>query len=309
MFNSFKFTPEKQAEAEKPLTTEIKLEIFRHSKKENDPNRLNSELLLTPEGRELAHDKGLKMNPDINVAVAGASPMDRTAETAMLIMGANEENIGVNDSLEEMDKKISEEIKVGKKIYRDERLAFNLDGPIEAEGMAAFKAGRYMDWLANESDMLAITKGDNISTTYLRQAGNIAEIVDKYSKVGNNFNRLAIDKKKEGEEFPSHLERYLATHQSVAEPFLAEVIKEQSGAKARDEFIADLKNGWTETEGIHINILNKGQEQTIKLAYQDNGEQREIEVAKETIQKIIRRRISFEDAIKSSMNVADKIRA
>jgi hypothetical protein len=308
MFNPFKFTPEKQAEAEKPLETEVRLEIFRHSKKENDPNRPNSELLLTPEGRELAHEKGLQMNPDINVSVAGASPMDRTAETAMLIMGANEEKIGVRDSLEEMDKKIFEEIKIGKKIYRDERLGFSLDGPIEAEGMAAFKAGKYMDWLANESDMLAIKKGDLVSTTYLRQAGNIAEMVDKYTKVGNNFNRLAIDKKKTGEEFPAHLERYLATHQSVTEPFLAEVLKEQEGAKARDEFIVDLKNGWAETEGIHINILNKGQEQTIKLTYQDKGGQKEIEVAQETIQKIIRRREIFEEAIKESMNVADKIR-
>lgn len=294
---SFDKKSEQQVEAEKPLETEVRLEIFRHSKKENDPNRPNSELLLTPEGRELAHEKGLKMNPDINVAIAGASPMDRTAETAMLIMGANEDKIGVDDSLEEMDKKISEEIKVGKKIYRDERLAFNLDGPIQAEGMAAFKAGEYMKWLANESDKQAILKGDTVSTTYLRQAGNVAELVDKHSKIGNNFNRLATDKKKNDEEFPNYLERYLATHQSVAEPFLAEVLKEQNGAAARDAFISDLKNGWAETEGLHIRIVNKGAEQTIKLSYQDKGEQKEIEVSKDTVDKIIKRRAIFEKAV------------
>lgn len=296
---------EKQAETEKPLETEVRLEIFRHSKKENDPNRPNSELLLTPEGRELAHEKGSKMNPEIKVAVAGASPMDRTAETAMLIMSANEDNIKIGDSLAEMDAKIAEEIKVGKKIYRDERLAFNLDGPIEAEGMAAFKAGRYMDWLANESDVLAIKKGDTVSTTYLRQAGNIAEIVDKYSKVGNNFNRLAADKKKEGEEFPNHLERYLATHQSVVEPFLAEAIKEQLGAKARAEFIAGLKNGWAETEGISVRIKNQGDKQIILLAYKDKGELKELEIKPETIQKIISRREIFEKAAEAA-NKTDK---
>ncbi len=311
MFGSPKFGPDKnseqQVEVEKPLETKVSLEIFRHSKKENDPNRPNSELLLTPEGRELAHEKGLKMNPDIKVAVAGASPMDRTAETAMLIMSANEDDIKVEDSLAEMDAKIAEEIKFGKKIYRDERLAFNLDGPIEAEGMAAFKAGRYMDWLANESDMLAIKKGDTVSTTYLRQAGNIAEIVDKYSKVGNNFNRLATNKKKDGEEFPNHLERYLATHQSVAEPFLAEVIKEQMGAQARAEFISDLKNGWAETEGLHIKIINKGTEQAINLSYSDKGEQKEIVVSKETIAKILNKRAAFEEAIKKSKHLGQHL--
>ncbi len=315
MFNMFKSGPEnikpveKKAENFEVLQTEVNLNIMRHSKKENDPSRPNSELLLTPEGRELAHEKGAGLNPDINVSVAGASPMDRTAETAMLVMGANEDQLGVNDSLEEMEKKIAEELKVGKKLYRDERLGFNLDGPIYDEGMAAFNAGRYAEWLLNESDALAIKKGDPVSTTYLRQAGNIAELVKRYEIVGDNFHRLALNKEKDGAEFTDHLERYLVTHQTVAECFVSEVIKEKLGAPAREEFISSLKNGWAETKGINIHIFNKGQEQSMIMNYQDAKGPQEIELSREIVDKIIRRRNAFEDAVKTSMNVADKLRA
>jgi len=292
-------TRENNPEKIKPLETEVRLEIFRHSKKENDPNRPNSELLLTPEGRELAHKKGQELNPDAQVSVAGASPMDRAAETAMLITMANEDKIDITDSLEEMDQKIAAEIKVGKKIYRDECLGFNIDGPIHDEGMAAFKSGVYVEWLSKDSDRQAIAKGDQISTAYLRQAGNIAELVNRYSKIGNNFNRLAAEKKKADQDFPDHLERYLASHQAVAECFVAEVIKDQEGQSAAAAFLADLKNGWAETEGVGFRIINKGPEQIIKMSYQDKGERREIEVEIETINKIIEAREEFEKKIKA----------
>jgi hypothetical protein len=298
--------PEKQAETEKPLETEVRLEIFRHSKKENAPDKPNMEVRLTPEGRELAHEKGKDFNPDINVSVAGASPFDRTAETAMLIMGVNEEKIKVDDSLAEMDKKISEEIKFGKKIFRDERLGLDLVNNKE-EGMAAIKAGNYMEWLANRSDEKAILMGDVESTTYLRQAGNVAYFVDRYSKIGNNFNKLAAEKNKDGVEFPNHLERYIGTHQNVAEAFVSEVIRLQDSPEAQQKFVKDVKNCWAETEGISLRILNKGKEQSIALSYKDQGESKEIELQSETVKKIISCRNTFEDAVKASLDVAGKL--
>ncbi|MFA6514407.1 MAG: hypothetical protein WCT50_03945 [Patescibacteria group bacterium] len=299
---------EKKAEVEKPLETEVRLEIFRHSKKENDPNRPNLELLLTPEGRALAHEKGLELNPDVNVSVAGASLMDRAAETAMLAMLANEDKIKVGDSLGEMNDKVAEEIKMGKKIYRDDRLGFNLDGPVHHEGETAFKSGYYMKWLSEDSDKQAIEKGDKISTTYLRQAGNIAELVNRYSKIGNNFNRLADEKKKDGEEFPLHLERYLATHQGVPESFMAELLKLQEGREACNKFLNGLGNGWAETKGMSLRIVNKGEAQSIILSYPDKGEQKEIEITPGTINAIISRRATFEAAVTpiSSSNKLEK---
>ena len=302
----FDKNPEQQVEAEKSLETEVRLEIFRHSKKENAPEKLNMEVRLTPEGRELAHEKGKTLNPDINVSVAGASPFDRTAETAMLIMGANEEKIKVDDSLEEMDKKISEEIKFGKKIFRDERLGLDLVNNKE-EGMAAIKAGNYMEWLANYSDEKAILMGDKESTTYSRQAGNVAYFVDRYSKIGNNFNKLAVAKNKDGVEFPNHLERYIGTHQNVAEAFVAEVIKLQDGSEAQQKFVKDMKNCWPETEGISLRIINKGSEQSIFLSYKDNGDPKEIELKPETIEKIISRRATFEEGVKRAKHLGQHL--
>lgn len=290
---------ENTKELENPVETEVDLEIFRHSLKENDPNRPNKDLLLTPEGRELARAKGLEKNPDASISVAGASPMDRAAETALLMMLAKEEIIDTSDSLAEMDKKITAEVKVGKKIYRDERLGFRLDGPVKNEGMTAFKEGWYMNWLVNDSDREAIEKGDYVSTTHLRQAGNIAELVERYRQIGGNLNRLAENKKADGQDFGGRLERYLASHQGVVESFVAEVIKDQQGAAAQKEFISNLKNGWAETEGIKVRILNQGSEQVIKLSYPRGAEREELEVRPETLQKIIKDREEFEKLIQA----------
>lgn len=290
--------PEVKIEEEPPFKTTLRLEILRHSKKENDPTRPNEELLLTSEGRDLAHEKGVEFNPDYRVSVAGASPMDRAAETAMLVMSANEDKIATSDSLAEMEEKISEELKFGKKMYRDERLGFNLDGPIRDTGLCAFKTGRYLEWLVNYSDQEALEKNDLISTSYLRQAANIAELVQRYQKIATNFNRLALAKKEQGKEFPDHLERYLVSHQSVAESFLAEVIKEQQGEAAQSEFIAGLKNGWRETEGISFNIINQEGGQIIKASYPEQESRREIEIQPGTLQTILDRRAEFEKMFK-----------
>ena len=303
---------ENRIEKTEALTTEVILEIFRHSKKENDPNRHNSELLLTVEGRELAQKRGKELNPNSNVAVAGASSMDRAAETAMLVMLANEDEIKVTDSLEDMAKKIAEEVKVGKKLYRDDRLGFDLSGPIHDEGMQSFKEGWYLKWLSENSDQQAIEKNDKISTTYLRQAGNIAELVSRYLTIGNNFNRITNEKKKEAEKvsldsedkekkeaenFPLHLERYLASHQGVPECFMAEVLKIQKGEDGYQKFLDGLGNGWAETKGMSFRIINQGQNQSIILSYFDKGDQKEIEVSPETIFDIIGRRSEFEDKL------------
>ncbi len=58
MFNFLKPQEMSDKNNEKLPATKVVLEIFRHSLKENDPSKANSELALTPEGRQLARLKG-----------------------------------------------------------------------------------------------------------------------------------------------------------------------------------------------------------------------------------------------------------
>ncbi len=297
MFNFNELQSLSENKAEKTPATKVVIELFRHSLKENDSNRPNSELLLTPEGRELARSHGENLRPYSDRAVAGASPMDRAAETAMLTMLADEVEIETADSLATMEEKVSEYLPVGKKLYRDERLGFALGkGGTGEEGMKAFKEGRYLNWLVKDSDHQAIAEKDLVTTTYLRQAGNIAELFERYQAVGDNFHRLAGDKDKR-EQYGEKLERYLVSHQGVAESFVAKVIEIQEGLAARDQFASSLGNGWAETKGIHIEIINDEHGQRSFISYDDaDGKKKEILVDADTLAVIIKEREKLEKA-------------
>lgn len=299
MFNFSKLQEIGDRNMEKVPATKVSLQIFRHSFKESDPNKVNSDLLLTPEGREWARFKGEEMRPYPERAVAGASSMDRAAETAMLAMLADEQEIETDDSLEEMETKIKEHVPVGKKLYRDERLGFALSkGPVGQAGMNAYKEGHFLNWLTQDSDRQVIEHKDLETTSYLRQAGNIAELVARYQTVSNNFNRLVTDSNKQ-EKHGQKLERYLATHQTVLESFVAKVLEIQEGLSARDDFNEKLGNGWDEMEGARIDILNDSHGQRIFIAYKDGDKkEQELLIKPETIEQIIKERAELEKACK-----------
>jgi len=298
MFNFSKLQEMSEKNSEKVPATKVVLEIFRHSLKENDPSKANSELLLTPEGRELARLKGEELNPQTKRALAGASPMDRAAQTALLVMLAGEKEIETDDNLNVMEEKIKKHLPVGKKLYRDERLSFAVSqGPAGQAAMKAFKSGNYLEWLAKDSDQMVMEHKDLETTSYLRQAGNIAELITRYQSVANSFNRLSTDSDKQ-EEYGHKLERYLATHQSVLESFVAKVLEIQQGLAARDEFNEKLGNGWKETKGARIEIINDGQSQRIFVSYQDGeGKSQELLIKPETITQIIQERAELEKLV------------
>ncbi len=285
--------PEQEGEAR----TKVVLEFMRHGKKEGDKTKLDEELLLTEEGREQAHDKGMELSPQIEVSVAWGSPKKRTQETALHVALANE-GIDPKASLEEMEEEIAKELKVGKKIIEDGRLNFNLSGPEGKEMLAAFKEGKYLPFLIENSDQRAIETGDKVSSTYIRYAGNIAEIIGRYVKIGNNFNRIA-SKTDKYEKFGNQLERYLASHQGVVEGFVAKVLEKTAGAEKRDEFIKSVGGGFQETQGIHIEIENKGSDQAVSMTYEINGDKETLEIDRKLLEDIIEERRLFEEKIKS----------
>jgi len=281
-------------ENERRIKTKIILEFMRHGEKENDKTKSDEEVRLTEKGRIMAKEKGEELDSQKEVSLAWGSPKKRTQETALRAMLPD---IDPNASLEEIEEIIKEEQKFGRKLIVDERLNFDLSGPEGKEMLAAFKEGKYLQYLINESDKRAIELGDDTSSSYLRYAGNLSEIVNRYAKIGNNFNRIA-SKDGKYEEYGNQLERYLATHQGVAEGFVAKVLEETQGPEKRDEFISSVGSGFKETEGIHLEIQNNGNHQEITIAYQLNGDKETITVDTDLIEKIIKEREEFEKLVK-----------
>ena len=290
---------EKEKPSEIIEDSEVMLKFRRHAQKEKDPNKTNEELLLSPAGRVNAFETGKELNAQLEVSVAAGSQLIRSQEAALLLMLANNENISPTDSLDTIKDKIKENLKVGTKIYEDERLGFLVKGDVRTEAYKADADGRYMEWLVDESDKQAIETNDQESTTFSRQAGNIAEIFDKYSQVGNNFNRL-VNEKDNYKEFGNHLERYLGTHASVPESFIYKALLIQEGKMAAQKFLENNKNCWKELTGLDVSIKNHGSEQNIHIIYADGNGQSELILKPETVKEIINERNDFENNISKS---------
>ncbi len=294
----FKFEQDSNQEKEKNLETKIFLDFFRHGIKEVDPNKSSSELMLSEVGKREAHEKGKKINSQPEVSLAWGGPQKRTQETSAHVMLANEAEIGEIDTLEEMEDKMKNNMKVGKRVIEDDRLNFTYSGPVGDALKAEFANNpQFMLKYVKDSDQMAIDGKDQISTTYSRQAGNLAEIVDRYMKIGNNFNRLA-SKKDDYKKTGNQLERYLGSHGTVVESFLAKLIEKTLGKAARDNFLEKVGHCFKELEGIRVEIINKGVEQKIKIYYELDEEEKTLEVDINILQNIMNDRKKLDEKCK-----------
>ncbi|QQR78084.1 MAG: histidine phosphatase family protein [Candidatus Moraniibacteriota bacterium] len=296
--------PESKEQEPKQITRVI-LELMRHGKRERGKTveeEANPNLRLTPEGRAQVTEHGKTVDPQPEVAMGMGSSRVRTQETAYRVMLANED-ISPDDSLEVIEAKVAEQVHYGKKMLVDDRLGFTDEGPIGPDGVKAYMEKRYLPWAMNDSDRDAIEKGDEKSSTYTRMAGNVAEIVARYATVGNNFQRIvARDTEGKYEETGNQLERYLGTHMGIAECFTAKVLETVKGVEAKDKFVQSIGSGFLEAEGVRIEIVNTGMDQTIVLTYTikdaEQGDRKEsVQFGREVLAKIIDDRKAFETLV------------
>lgn len=295
------FKLEKAHEIEKKIRTKVILEFMRHAKRDKDDPNPDEEIRLNEEGRKMSKKKGEILSPQKNVSLAWGSQFKRAQETSLHAML---QEIGVDDSLEEMDAEISKHQKYGKKIIVDKRLGYDLSGSSGGESLKAFKEKRYIPYVIEKSDQLSIKAGDKISTTYTRHAGGLAEIIYRYSQVGNNFNCLVSEKKDKYERFGNQLERYLGTHSGIQEFFLAKVIEKNEGIEKRNNFIKLLGGGFKETEGMRVEIINDENEQEITIYYQLGGKNEKLVVEKKLLEEIIEERNAFEKKVNENISEA-----
>ncbi|MGB5019132.1 MAG: hypothetical protein WBO66_05400, partial [Candidatus Moraniibacteriota bacterium] len=266
----------------------------------------STDLRLTPEGRNQMTERGKDFDPQVEVSVGMGSPYVRTQETAYRSMLANED-IAPEDSLEDIERKLAEQMSYGKKMIEDDRLAFHADGPTGEDGAKAYYEKRYMPWVIDESDQSAIKNGDTGSSTFTRMTGNLAEIISRYATVSDNFQRIVThDSEKKYEATGNQLERYIGTHLGISECFVAKVLEKLKGAEAKDEFVKSVGSGFLEGEGIHIEIINTGSEQNISMTYtvkdEEHGDRIEtIQFGREVLLSIIDDRRLFEEKVTQTM--------
>jgi|SRR3989344_523788 len=250
------------------IESRVILYFRRHGKKEKIlDGQKDSEVPLTKEGREqaVALGKGLNAHPEMTVAFG--SPRKRAQEVAARAMLANEKSISVDMTLDELKSEIAKEIGHSQKILTDKRLDFyEQPGKLKELTDKAYAEKRTAEFMINESDALAKETGDEVSSTYTRLAAQVAELVKKYIEIGNNFHKIVEEDPEKYKQFQNQMERFMGTHNTVSDSFVAKLIEKHKGVKERERFIQVLGPlGFKEAEGFQIEITNRGALQEIKL--------------------------------------------
>lgn len=242
----------------------------------------------------MAQEKGNELNPQPEVSLGWGSPRERTQETVLRAMLPD---IDKNATMEDAKKLIAEEQKFGKKMVVDPRLDYVLANPPDEESLKALKENHGLRYIFEKSDSNALEAGDKISSSYMRAAANIAEIINRYIKIGGNFNRIASKDSEKFSDLNNQLERYLGISQGTIESFVAKLLEMTQGIEKRNKFLEEIGNGFGETKGIHIEILNNGGEQKISISYELNGKKEHIAIDKDILKRIIAERDEFEKKV------------
>ena len=273
------FSPENE-----PPEPSIRLEFFRHDEKDKPTTagpRIGDEFVrLTQKGREHSTEVGKTKNPEPEVGLAYGSSRERSTEAALRQLLAEETEIGSNDSLEDIQRKISEQLTVGKKNIVSENLNFNWDGSQEFHDVAYDHYLRTKDalvFILEESDALVRKIGDEKSTSYSRAAARIAELVEKYIEIFPQWEKITAKDPEKYAQHQNEMQRFMGSHQDALEPFLLKIIDMTNGRAAVEAFIDSLpdKNGFGFGEGFSVRIVRdaageplahisfKGQEWTV----------------------------------------------
>ena len=276
-------------EKKEKLPAKIELHFFRHSIKEsNDVTLPKDELVkLSMEGRNLSLEKAYQ---DVNFdqAVAFGSPRVRTQETAGFVMTGSHDDITGTESLEELKEKLGKDLKLGSKIGIDERLNFtdSNDSPVGKALNEAYAKGMYVKFMIEESDKLAQETGDTTGANYSAKAGQLASLIQKYVSVLPRWKELMKTNK-----YSESLERYMGTHASVQEAFLAKLIEVTDGVEARDAFISMIAaNGFGYIEGFEAEVTSdeKG-EPVVHISYSTEKGKFKKHISPEILEQIIQK--------------------
>jgi hypothetical protein len=288
---------------------QIKLHIMRHDIRASTGEATQEEreqgidpdnrTPLTPEGMKNAAERG-RDDVDLSRARVIGSARERSRHTAGFHMVGGREEVGGTESLDDLEK-VVQELGENKAHFRvDERLNFHDDKSAPLGGFLndAYENKTYLKTIVNESDDFARKQGGEYQSTYTGKAAQMADLVNAYLKAAPRLVNLVpgIQKsqvEKHGEDrrqSQSAFERFMGTHQGMAESFLLKVVEIAQGVEARNELLSEIGNaGFGYSEGIDINLVQKGPDTKAELVYINPRTQKEtrLELSRDILEKIL----------------------
>jgi hypothetical protein len=263
----------------------IRLEFFRHDEKgkaNTSGDRTADEYVrLTDQGRAHSTEIGKTKNPHPEVAVAFGSPRERSVETSMRQMLANEDSITPETSLEEIRAMVNRQLKVGKKDKAITELNFDLDSNKQFHDIVFqhyLESKDALAFLYHDSDNLVKQLNDTTSTSYSRAAARFGEIVKKYLGILPRWKEITKENPERYISANNQMERYFGSHALTVELFLMKVMEKSQGPQAVEEFIkGPKKNGFSYSEGYTVTIEDAPAGPKVSVVY--NGKTYELSLS------------------------------
>jgi len=269
-------------EKQENIKSRVLLHITRHGEKEKRPDRTNLEQELTDNGKKQALEKGKSEYPASDASLAMGSNIIRSQQAGGFEMAGatGRDDITGEETLDELKEKLnfidSKKLVYGTRLGEDKRLGFAFyNEEFESQCNDAYNNNYGLKWMVEESDEIAKKLEDDKSTSYLRAAGNLAQIIDKYTKIAKNFDKLIEDKNNE-KKFGKQLERFLGSHAGALDLFLCRVVEKIKGQEERDKLVKALGNqGVDFAEGFEVEIDNiEGKnESRVRLIYKKDDKE------------------------------------
>ncbi|MFA6553863.1 MAG: hypothetical protein WCT27_05575, partial [Patescibacteria group bacterium] len=235
-------------------SSRVLLHLERHGDKAGE--------LLSEGGKKQLFEKGKSRGKAERTAVAIGSQIERAQHSAALDMAGAEGTPDVDgtESPEELRQKLdaAKGRKFGSRVGTDPRLGFSVGGPeYKTPIVKAFGEKQGLKFLVEDSDKLAKLVDEKEGLTYANAAGSVAGVLEKYTKVAGNFDKIISDDSKR-EEYGKVLERFLGSHAGVVDAFLTKLVERIKGPAERDKLVEILGHGagFDTGEGFDVEIDN-----------------------------------------------------
>ena len=160
-----------------------------------------------------------------------------------------------------------------------------------------------------ESKRLGKELGDEESLTYSKMAANIAEIVAKYLKAFDAWEKINRQSPEKYKKYQYQLERYLCSHQTVLGSFISKVIEKIEGEQKRDNYVISMRGeGLKRLEGFTIEIIKDGEEKICFFFFKIGDETKKISLSGQLLKEIIEDRKILDQEImeRNKNNSQDK---
>ncbi|MDP3964067.1 MAG: hypothetical protein Q8Q20_00185 [bacterium] len=292
-------------EGEDMPESKVVLHFFRHDRKENSrPEQDDKDVELTIEGRSNALQMGKLFPSKIETSWAAGSERIRSAHTALNRMAAQTGLLTPRMSYEQASRIVNEELKVGKKVTMLPELGFSYEEKFYETVSERIRQGHFLEFVANESDALALKQQDTTSSTYSRAAANFASLIAREMRAANAWQRVVREHPEKYADQENTMERYLGSHQVILENMYMKVVEKTHGREKLLQFIENMRdeegkaNGFDFHEGYTFTITNGTEGQKLMLEGIRGFEN--MEVTPELLQEIIDDAIHLDEAIEKS---------